>query len=69
MEKERNVNYHVVTVSNGSTMLKMTGTHLLGIGNCEARCHFGDSNMWPLIFQLPEELLGQDAREHSLVFT
>lgn len=50
-------------------MLKMTGSHLLGIGNCEARCHFGDSNMWPLIFQLPEELLGQDTREYSLVFT
>lgn len=27
-------------VSNGSTVLKMTGTHLLGTGTPEARCHF-----------------------------
>lgn len=49
-EKEGRVNHCVVTVSNGSIMLKMTGAHLLGIGSSEAGGHFEYGNMWSLTF-------------------
>lgn len=43
----------------------MASTHLLRIGTSEVQCQFEYRNMWPLSFQLPEELLSQVTGEHS----